>query len=404
MRVFYINGDAAGSTGNIIKGVIKLSKEHGIESVCAIPVTNSNLKKRPDFPHITIGTYRTRQINVLLARITGYNGCFAPFSTLKLLRKISKFKPDLLHMHNLHDSYINLPMLFKYIKKHNIKTIWTLHDCWAFTGHCSHFAMAKCDKWKTGCYNCACYKKYPTSYTDNSKKMFAIKKRLFTGVKQLKITTPSHWLADRTRESFLKEYPIQVINNGINLDVFKPVYGDFRKKYGIEDKKIILGVAFAWGQRIKGLDVFIELSKRLPDDFKIVLVGIEDSVAETLPQEIIAIKRTQNQTELAEIYTAADVFVNPTREETFGLVIVEALACGTPVITFRAGGSPEILDEKSGVVVDLDDIDSMEKEILHICKEQPFSKENCFNRAKVFDMNAKYMDYINLYKSEEQCE
>lgn len=399
MRIFYINSDAAGSTGNIIKGIISLGKKHNIDSVCAIPVTKSNITKSPDYPHIVLGTFKTRQANVLLSRITGYNGCFAFFSTLKLLRKITLFKPDLIHIHNLHDSYVNFPMIFRYIKKHNIKTVWTLHDCWAFTGHCSHFGIAKCEKWKEKCFDCPSYRNYPRTYFDNSRIMFQIKKRCFSGVKNLNITTPSKWLAETAKESFLKQYPIQVVNNGVNLEIFKPTSGDFREKHNIQNKKVVLGVAFAWGSKIKGLDVFVELSKRLPLDYQIVLIGIEDNIVNTLPKNIIAISRTQNQQELAQIYTTADVFVNPTREETFGLVIVEALACGTPVITFRAGGSPELLDKNSGIVVDLEDVDEMEKQIKRICEEKPFTEENCIKRAKYFDINSKYLDYINLYKS-----
>ena len=218
-------------------------------------------------------------------------------------------------------------------------------------------------------------------------------------MKNLTIVTPSQWLADLVKQSFLKDYPIKVIHNGIDLTVFKPTPSDFRKKYGIpENKFILLGVAFGWGAR-KGLDVFIELAHRLnKEKFQIVLVGTDNNVDKQLPQEIISIHRTQNQAELAEIYSAADLFVNPTREENYPTVNMEAIACGTPVVTFRTGGSPEILTERTGSIVDCDDIDALQKEIERICETKPFSKEDCITRAKEFDENVRFKEYLELYK------
>ena len=303
----------------------------------------------------------------------------------------------MIHLHNLHGWYINFPLLFKYIKKNNIRVIWTLHDCWTFTGHCPHFDMIGCEKWKTGCYQCPQIGEYPASYADISKWMYKHKKQWFTGVEDMTLVTPSEWLANLTRQSFLKDYPVKVINNGIDLSIFKPTESDFRKKYDLEDKFILLGVAFGWGKR-KGLDVFIELSKRLDERYQIVLVGTDENVDKQLPKNIISIYRTQNQTELAEIYTAADLFVNPTREENFPTVNIESLACGTPIVTFRTGGSPEIIDESCGVVVEKDDIDGMQKEIERIYEKRPFGQEDCVKRAQNFDMNDKFAEYVELYE------
>ena len=212
------------------------------------------------------------------------------------------------------------------------------------------------------------------------------------------IVTPSEWLAGLVKQSFLKDYPVKVINNGINLSVFKPTESDFREKYGISaDKKILLGVAFGWGVR-KGLDVFIELYNRLSaEKYQIVLVGTDKKTDKQLPKGIISIHRTQNQTELAEIYSAADLFVNPTREDNYPTVNMEAIACGTPVLTFRTGGSPEMVTEKTGSVVDCDDIDSLEREIKRICETSPFNKEDCIESAKKFDENERFLEYVNLY-------
>lgn len=210
------------------------------------------------------------------------------------------------------------------------------------------------------------------------------------------LVTPSKWLCDLAKESFMKDYPIKVINNGIDLSIFKPTESDFREKYGLTDKKVILGVASDWGKR-KGLDVFTELSDRLDDSYRIVLVGI-DGKAQNLPEKIITVKRTENQKELAEIYTAADLFVNPTREENYPTVNMESLACGTPVLTFKTGGSPEIIDSTCGTAVEADDVDAMEKEILRICQEKPYSDKACLERAKDFDMYDRFEEYVELYK------
>ena len=210
--------------------------------------------------------------------------------------------------------------------------------------------------------------------------------------------TPSQWLADQVKQSFLKDYPVKVIHNGIDLSIFKPTTNDFRKRYNCEDKKIVLGVSMGWDIK-KGLDVFVELASRLPDDYQIVLVGGNEHTDQQLPSNVISIHRTQNQQELAEIYTAADVFANLTREEVLGLVNIEALACGTPVITFDAGGSPECIDESCGIVVPCDDIESIEKCIRQVCEKKTFSKEACIARARCFDQSERYSAYLDVYNS-----
>ena len=398
MRIVQINGGAKGSTGKIMMGIAEVARAQGHEVMCASPITTTNRDAGKNCGYYRIGTFFSRRVSVALARLTGFNGCFAWVATLRLLKKIDAFKPDILHLHNLHDSYINLPMLFGYIKKRNLSVVWTLHDCWAFTGQCPHFTIAKCDKWKTGCHDCPQYRAYPASYYDNTKTMWRLKRKWFCGVENLTIVTPSRWLAELVKESFLKEYPVHVINNGIDLRVFRPTPSDFRRRYGISpEKHIVLGVSFAWGVR-KGLDCFVALASRLDERYQIVLVGTDEQVDRQLPPSIISIHRTQDQKELAEIYTAADVFVNPTREENYPTVNMEAIACGTPVITFNTGGSPEMLDEKTGVVVPVDDIAAMEKVIERICL-QGQSKEKLYlsERAGAFSEKNSVAGYITLY-------
>lgn len=398
MRIAEINSCNFGSTGNIMLEIARVAEKCGHTAVVCYPKSHSNAKKQKK-TDIVIGNRISRNLHLKLAEITGLNGCFSYFSTLNFLRKLNKFKPDIIHLHNLHNCYINLPLLFKYIKKHNIKTVWTLHDCWSFTGHCPHFDMIGCDKWKAECENCLQYREYPKSCFDNSKKMYRFKKKWFTGVENLTIVTPSEWLAGLVKQSFLKNYPVKVINNGINLEVFKRMPSGFREKYGIsKDKFILLGVSFGWGMR-KGLDVFMELAERLDNKkFQIVLVGTDDNVDKQLPKNVISIHKTQNQTELAQIYTAADLFVNPTREENYPTVNMEALACGIPVITFETGGSPEIVDAACGSIVPCNDMDALENEITRIREMRPYSKEACLKRAKGFNMNDRFEDYVELYE------
>lgn len=398
MNIVQINGGAVGSTGKIMFGISTVCTDEKQKTLCAAPEVSSGNKTGRNIYIIQNNNHR--KINVLLDRITGRHNMHSKIATERLLKVISGFKPDIIQLHNLHEAYINLPMLFKYIKKHNIKTVWTLHDCWAFTGHCPYFDIVGCNKWKTGCYGCPQYKEYPKSLFDNSKYMYRLKKKWFIGVENMTIVTPSEWLAGLVKESYLKDYPVKVINNGIDLNVFKPTESDFRKKYALENKYIVLGVAFGWGRR-KGLDVFVELAERLDKvKYKIVLVGTDDNVDKLLPDNIISIHRTQSQTELAEIYAAADVFANPTREENYPTVNMEALACGTPVVTFNTGGSPEMLDETCGAAVAKNDIDAMYNEIIRICEAMPYSMEACLKKARRFDMNERFKEYYDLYSSQ----
>lgn len=395
MKILEINQVNFGSTGHIMLQIADLATKKGHEVICSFYARRN---KDKDKNCIYIGNKVSHNIHKKLYRKTGNNGCYSKISTWNFLRKVKKFDPDLIHIHNLHNCYINLPMLFDYIKKNNKKVVWTLHDCWSFTGQCPYFTAVGCEKWKTGCHDCEQINRYPSCSVDRTDKMWKLKKEWFTGVQNLTIVTPSQWLADLAKQSFLKDYPVKVINNGINLDVFKPTESDFRTKHNLEDKKIILGVASVWEVR-KGLDVFIELSKRLDDRYKIVLVGTNDEVDKKLPEGIISIHRTSNQKELAELYTAADVFFIPTREDNFPTVNMESLACGTPVLTFNTGGSPEMVDEATGVVLMNEDIASVEQAVISMCESGKYTKEACTERAKQYDSGLKYNEYLSLFEN-----
>lgn len=399
MKVLQINSVCGvGSTGRIATDLYKVMKENGIESKIAFGIGNAeNIPKEDAFK---FGNKFDYYVHNAVSRITDRAGFYSKINTLKLLKFIKSYEPDIIHIHTIHGFYINIEILFKFLKEYKKPVIWTLHDCWSFTGHCAHFDLIGCTKWKTQCYNCPIHREYPKSFTDNSRHMYKLKKQLFTGVENLTIVTPSQWLADLVKQSFLKDHTIRIINNGINLDVFKPIENDIKITYQCENKYLILGVAFGWGKK-KGLDIFIELSKRLDENkYKIMLVGTDEHIEKDLPDNIISIHRTKNQNELAKIYSAADLFVNPTREDTYPTVNMESLACGTPVLTFNTGGSPEIIDETSGMVVEKDDIDSMYNKLINICENNVFAKEMCLRKSRMFDKNEKYRNYIELYKKQ----
>ena len=391
MKIVQINATCgSGSTGKICVDISKLLTERGVENYILYCGDGSN------YPlGIQCGDMKQIKMQALHSHINGKYGFNSQSITRRMIRHLDELRPDVVHLHNLHGHNCNIATLFEYLKKNNIRVIWTFHDCWAFTAYCPYFTMAKCDKWETGCESCPQRAEYSFFY-DRSKELYLKKKELMEGL-NLTIVTPSQWLADLVKRSFLKEYPVKVINNGIDLAVFEPSTSNFCEKYGIpEEKYILLGVAFDWGIR-KGLDVFIELAKRLDlNRYQIVLVGTNDAIDKQLPNNVLAIHRTQNQKELAQIYSAADLFVNPTREDNYPTVNMESLACGTPVLTFKTGGSPEIPDKKTGAVVDIDDISTLEREIIRICKERPFKTQDCIERAKQFDARINYAEYIKL--------
>lgn len=391
MKIVQLNVTCgSGSTGKICLAVSELLWQRGVENYILYSEGQSDYKygiKYTDEMHI--------KLEALKSRVLGNYGFNSKAVTKKLIARLDEIGPDIVHLHNLHGHGCNLEMLFTYFKKKNIRLYWTFHDCWAFTGYCPHFDMAGCEKWQQECHSCSQKGAY-SFFFDKSDKLHKKKKELFTGL-DMTIITPSQWLAGLVKKSFLGGYEVRVINNGIDLDVFKVRQSTFREKNGLNDKFLILGVAFNWDER-KGIDVFNELSRTLPKDCRIVLVGTSRAVKSSLPSDILAIDRTENQQELSEIYSAADVFVNATREDTFPTVNIEALACGTPVVTFDTGGSGEIIDESCGIKVPKNDTKALTDAILHIKESRPFAKENCRKRAEQFRAGDKFLEYVDIYK------
>lgn len=352
MKVLLINSVCGtGSTGKICASIAQQYEHEGNEA--KIAYGRDGYVPEPFQKYaVRIGSDMDVRLHGIYTRLTDRHGFASRIATRKFLQWASEYDPDILWLHNIHGYYINIELLFSWIKtRPNMQVKWTLHDCWSFTGHCSHFDYVGCDKWKTGCCNCPQKAEYPASVLcDSSKWNFAKKKALFTGVANMTLITPSQWLADLVKQSFLKEYPVEVVYNTINTEVFKPTPSDFRERYGLQDKKIILGVASTWGTR-KGLDDFIQLARLLDDGYQIVLVGVTPDQANTLPKNILPISRTNNQQELAQIYTAADLHVVTSKEETFGLTILEAQYCGTSSLVYQGTACEEITKKYGGRAV-----------------------------------------------------
>lgn len=395
LKILQINSVCGfGSTGRIATDLYKVIEEQGHE--CVIAYGRGTTPE--GYKTIKIGNNFDNYMHVAKTRILDKHGFGSKKATIKFIEEVKKYNPDVIHLHNIHGYYINIEILFNYLKKSGKKVIWTLHDCWAFTGHCAYFDYVECNKWKNGCYKCPQKKEYPISnFKDNSKWSYDKKKELFTLIDKDKLTivTPSNWLAGLVKQSYLKKYRVEVINNGIDLEIFKPTKSNFREKYNIGNKKIILGVASYWDRR-KGLNYFVDLSKKIDKNYQIVIVGVSKKQKEKLPSNIIAITRTNNVNELVEIYSTSDIFLNPTLEDNFPTTNLEALACGTPVVTFDTGGSGESISKNCGKIMKKNNIKYMKDIIKNFNKKNYI--DNCVERAKLYSKLEKFEQYITLYK------
>lgn len=380
-----------GSTGHIVEDLGQKILQENFKSYIAYGRKNnsSNLQT------IKIGNKLSIAIHFFLTRFFDFHGLGSYFTTKKFLHKINKNLPNIIHLHNIHGYFINYKLLFKWINKNQIPVVWTLHDCWSFTGHCAYYISSKCIKWETNCINCPNKLSYPKTFLfSNSKKNYLTKKRYFTLPQNMVIVTPSMWLNNEVKKSFLSKYQTITINNGIDLSVFKPY------KIHQNNEFIILGVANIWDER-KGLNDFIQLSSLLHENEKIVLIGIKENQKKLIPQGIKCLERTENQKELAMYYSKAIAFLNLTYEDNFPTTNLESLACGTPIITYNTGGSPESIDSDTGFIVNQGDLNCIRSSLDLIEKNgKEYYIEKCYQRAKIlFDKENCYKQYISLYKT-----
>jgi putative colanic acid biosynthesis glycosyltransferase len=384
------------STGRTAEGIGKIAICNGWDSYIAY----GRHKRTSDSKLIKIGTDWDVKKHVLKTRLLDKHGFGSYNPTKKLIKEIETVKPDIIHLLNIHGYYLNIEVLFKYLQKKDIPVIWTLFDCWAFTGHCTYFDTIGCEKWKNFCFNCPQKSEYPTSwFIDNSKANFSRKRKLFNSIKNMRLVVHSQWLQKLVKQSFLKETPIHVIHNGIDLNTFQ--YSEkrnFINKRNLNNYKIILGVASEWHQR-KGLNDFIELSSLIDKETRILLIGLSQRQIKSLPDNIIGIERTDSVEELAELYSSATVFVNPTWEDNFPTTNLEALACGTPVITYNTGGSPETISYCTGIIVEKGNIKGLINSINEVfSKGKIFYHQACINRAEqLFNRDDRFHDYITLF-------
>ncbi len=398
MKIVYINSAYGGSTGKIVRDLM----ENLPSSDQAYFFYGYGSDEKTEYVE-KIGNKFEMFFDKVFTKLFDIHGLNCFFATKKLISKLKEIQPDVVHLHNLHGHFINYKMLFEYLKTQNIKIVWTLHDCWAFTGHCAYFDMAKCEKWKTQCKNCPNKKRYPSSVLfDHSNKNFKIKKQLFAGCKDLTIVTPSKWLANLVGQSFLKDYKTIVINNGINLGNFK-IYSDEEKvsiknKFQVaQTKKIAIGVASPFGER-KGYDDFIKLSKLIDDSkWQIVMVGLQKTQLANLPKNIVGIAKTDNQIELAKLYSCASIFLNLTYEDNFPTTNIESLACGTPILTYKTGGSVESVDESNGFVVEQGDIREVNQVLSNFDRCKFDSVELSNNAKKMYERKVFAEKYMELY-------
>lgn len=355
MKVLFINTVCGvGSTGTIMTDLMELLRQRG-DTVRAVYGYGQAQRVRSGEAWRTV-TPAGYYFHNALSRLTDHTGLYSAPETRALIRRIEEFDPDIVHLHNLHGYYLHYEILMRYLAESGRRVVWTLHDCWAFTGHCTHYTAVECRQWQTQCIDCPQLRQYPVCYLGGDVKgNYLRKKAAFTLPRDMVIATPSNWLAQQVKQSFLGKYPVRSVPNGVDTSVFCPAAGDFREKYGLTGKKILLGIAGTWGPR-KGLDDFCALAEMLSEDYRIVLVGHVDR---QLPERILALPRLSNPRELARIYSAADVFVNPTREDTYPTVNLEAQACGTPVVSYDVGGCAQTILPGFGRTVPCGDLSAL---------------------------------------------
>lgn len=397
MKIMQINVTANwGSTGRIAEDISRLCMQEGWESYIAYGRYVNPCESRL----IRIGNSADFYIHVFHS-LLGRHGLGSRRATQTLIQEIEQIHPDIIHLHNIHGYYLNYPLLFRYLQQTDIPVVWTLHDCWPITGQCSHFEFVRCSKWKTECNNCPGKKIYPRTFVDRSTKNYQLKKSLFTSLKNLTLIPVSHWLERLIQESFLRAITTRTIRNGVNLQIFRPVTPNaLRQELKLDNKFILLGLASIWEIR-KGLADLLKLNELIDHSrFQLILVGLTDKQIRQLPPNVIGIKRTDNLEKLATLYSAAGIYLNPTYEDNFPTTNLEALACGTPVCTYRTGGSPEAVDDATGFIIEQGDIEGMKQAALTVWEQgKDAYREACRRRAVTcFNAKDRFAEYIRLYK------
>ncbi len=396
MRVFQLNTFCGvKSTGRIACEIAKLVQQDGGECRIGYGVPGISVDSEPFA--VQIGSKLERKLHAVMRKLFDAEGYGSWFATQRLIREMKAFKPDLIHLHNLHGCYLHLPSLLRYFQKEDLPIVWTLHDCWPFTGHCAYFDYSGCEKWKKQCHHCPQQKSYPVCIgVDGSSRNHRMKRKYFSLPGKITFAAPCKWMTKHLQASSLHHYPYEVIVNGVNLKVFHPVQSNLRERFGLETKKVCLAVASEWDHR-KGLSYLLDLANQMGDGYRFVIIGLTEEQIAGLPDHVIGMKNTTDVNELAAWYTTADCFVNPTLEDNMPMVNLEALACGTPVVVFETGGCPEAVDESCGIVVTKGDVEALNRAV-EKASSGAFSAENCLKRAAQFDCEQTFQQYLALYK------
>lgn len=398
-RLLQVNASLnMGSTGRIAEQIATLARHRGWDTY----IVHGSRYVNPSAMHtLQSVTSMGERLHAVRSMLFDAHGLGSVRATRRVIRAIQRIQPDVIHLHNIHGYYLNYKVLFQYLQTLDIPVVWTLHDCWPLTGHCSHFDMVGCDLWQSGCHACPLQKDYPKSLLlDRSKRNYALKRRLFTSVKNMTIVPVSQWLSGVVGNSFLGHYPRRVIHNGVDLSMFAPRPSDLRSRLGLDGKKVLLGVATAWKAE-KGLQDYVSLSRRLPDEYRIVLVGVSEEQQRSLPNGVIGVTRTENQEELVAYYSMADVVLNLSYQETFGMTTVEGFACGTPSIVYDRTASPELIDADCGQVVQAGNIDQLLAAIADVTsRDKSHYAEACRRRAVTYyNKDDRFADYVQLYET-----
>ena len=382
MKVVQINGvSSVGSTGKIVSQLSEVMNSQGIENYIISAGYRETSKKENVF---FCSSYIGVRMHQLLGNLLGDTGFHSFFATKKAISILKKIQPDIVHLHNIYSYFINVEMLLKFLKKQNIKTVWTIHDFWPITGHCTHFEAAGCYRWGEGCGHCSQLKNFPYSrFFDRTTALLNKKKNIYEGWDALHLATVSKWVANYLPKSILGGKEIRVIPNGIDTNTFKQIFKE--RPIEFKDKFIILSVAMSWGKN-KGLDDLITLSEKLSDDELIVIIGLPEDKIEELPQNIIGLTKTKNSSELCDFYNMADVYVTASIEETMGLTVVEAMSCGTPAVVYNKTALPELIADVCGYVCDEKTVDALYS---NICEVRRLGK-SYFSQACIRHVNDNY--------------
>lgn len=386
------------STGRIMREIGELAISEGWESYVAYSGARDGMP-----PHssqlVPVGDKLDVALHFLTTRIFDAHGLASRRATRRFIRRIRAIDPDVIHIHNIHGYFLNYPMFFRYLQESGKPVIWTVHDCWLYTGHCYYYSAAHCDKWKKGCGHCPQLRSFPASWLfDRSARNLRDKQQAFGALDNLTIVPVSEWIRQEMASSILADKHFQVIHNGIDLDTFRP---EAAEGEAAVPGTMILGVASIWLEE-KGLSDLIALAGKLHPGEKLVLVGkTTEEQRKRIPAQVQVIERTENIHKLASLYAQATAFVNPTWQDNYPTVNLEAIACGTPVVTYRTGGSVEAVTEGTGFVVEQGDVDGMLSRVREIaswdrvetatrCRQwalRHFRKEDC------------YKNYIKLYEN-----